>query len=243
MRENNSKFPPLGSRERVELKISYLLKIIVLGTIILSIRKFNLLLISSALVILFFSALPSVFERTFRITLPVEVDLAVTAFVFLHFVLGEVRDYYTRFVWFDMALHISSGIIIGLVGFIIIYFFLYTNRVTANPLMVAVFSVTFSLAFGALWEIFEFFMDATFGFNMQKSGLVDTMTDLMVAFFGACIVGVSAYRYLKKEEAGVLKTLINRFIQYNIRLQVKRQIRRQKKRHSKRKIPAGKENP
>ena len=241
MRKSEPKFPPLGSRERVELKLSYLLKIIVLGTIILSIRKFNLFLITSAVVILFFSALPALFERTFRITLPVEVDLAVTAFVFLHFVLGEVRDYYTRFLWFDLALHISSGIIIGLVGFIIIYFFLYTNRVTANPLMVAVFSVSFSLAAGALWEIFEFFMDTVFGFNMQKSGLVDTMTDLMVDFFGACIVGVSAYRYLKKEEAGILRTLINRFIQYNVWLQVKKQLRKQKKRHFKRKIPAGKE--
>ncbi len=170
--------------------------------------------------------MPAVIERTFRITLPVEVDLVLTAFIFLHFVLGEVRNYYVRFIWFDLMLHISSGIIIGLVGFIIIYFFLYTNRITANPVMVAVFSVSFSLAAGALWEIFEFFMDMAFDFNMQKTGINDTMTDLIVDFLGASIVGVMGYRYVKKEDAGILKTLINRFIQYNVRLKVKQKIKR-----------------
>ena len=92
--------------------------------------------------------------------------------------------------------------------------------------MVAVFSVSFSLAAGALWEIFEFFMDTAFDFNMQKTGLVDTMTDLIVDFLGACIVGIIGYRYLKKEDVGILKALINRFIQYNVRLQIKQKIRK-----------------
>ena len=234
MAENARKHPPLSTTERIELTISYGLKILVLGTIILSVRRFNLFLVTSAALILFFSALPAMIEHRFRITLPVEVDLAVTAFIFLHFILGEVRNYYTRFWWFDLPLHISSGILIGLVGFVIIYFFLYTNRIRANPLMVSVFSVSFSLAIGALWEMFEFFMDSVFGFNMQKTGLVDTMTDLMVDFLGACIVGIAAYRYLKKEESGPLKSLVNRFIQYNVRLRVRRQIRRVKTNKSKR---------
>jgi len=222
--------PPLGTAERIELTISYALKILVLGTIILSIWEFNLFLIASAAVILFFSALPAIVERGFRITLPVEIDLAITAFIFLHYILGEVRDYYNRFWWFDIPLHVSSGIMIGLVGFIIIYFFLYTNRISANPLMVSIFSVSFSLAAGTLWEIFEFFMDTVFGFNMQKTGLVDTMTDLIVDFLGACIVGIGAYRYLKKDEGGIIKTLVNHFIQYNVRLQDRRRLRKSTKR-------------
>ena len=80
-----------------------------------------------------------------------------------------------------------------------------------------VFCVSFSLAAGALWEIFEFLMDTTFGFNMQKSGLVDTMTDLMIDFFGACVVGIGVYRYLEKDEDGLVKILVNRFIRYNLK--------------------------
>ena len=33
--------------------------------------------------------------------------------------------------------------------------------------------------------------------NMQKSGLVDTMTDLIVDVFGAALAAVFGYRYLK----------------------------------------------
>ena len=205
----------LGYAERLELRISYTLKIIVLFTIIISIIELNLFLMASSIIILLFSALPAIFERKYRIILPVEVEFALTTLIFLHFILGEAADYYNRFWWFDLVLHSSSGILIGMVGFVIIYFFLYTNRISANPLMVAVFSVSFSLAAGAIWEVFEFMMDLVFGFNMQKSGLVDTMSDLIVNFLGACVVGIGVYRYLTKDEDGVIKTLVNRFIQFN----------------------------
>ncbi|MFC1561019.1 hypothetical protein ACFL4V_00925 [Candidatus Latescibacterota bacterium] len=219
-------YSELDSAEKLELRISYSLKIIVLFTIIISIIELNFFLIASSVMILLFSALPALVERKFRIILPVEVEFALTTFIFLHFILGEASNYYIRFWWFDELLHISSGILIGLVGFVIIYFFLYTNRVEANPLIVVVFSVSFSLAAGAIWEIFEFLMDLSFGFTMQKSGIVDTMTDLMVDFLGAFIVGIGVYRYLKKDEDGVIKTLVNRFIQYNLK---KKQIILRKK--------------
>ena len=222
------KQPPLSRAERIELKISYALKALLVFTIIISIIEFNLFLMASAVVILLFSALPAIFERKLRITLPIEVDFVLTIFLFMHFMLGEAANFYKLFLWYDNLLHISSGIIVGLVGFVIIYFFLYTQRIEANPILVVVFSVSFSLAAGVLWEIFEFFMDMILGFNMQKSGLNDTMTDLIINFIGACIVGIGAYRYLTKDEDGIIKTLVNRFIQYNIRLQIKRQRRRKK---------------
>lgn len=220
--------PPLGYADRIQLAISYLLKAIVVFTIIMSVVRFNLFLMASSIVILIFSAMPSVVEKTFRLTLPVEVDLTLTAFVFAHFMLGEVGDYYTRFWFFDLILHSSSGILIGLVGFVIMYFFLFSRRVTANPVLVAVFCVCFSLSAGALWEIFEFFMDQTFGFTMQKSGNVDTMSDLIVDFLGACVVGIGVYRYLTRDEDGLVKLMINRFIQYNVRLKDRRMIRKRK---------------
>ena len=226
------KHPPLTRAEHIELTISYALKTIVILTIIVSIIEFNLFLIASSFIILLFSALPAIIERKMRITLPVEVDFVITTFLFMHFILGETVNYY-RFWWFDISLHISSGIIIGLVGFVIIYFFLYTNRIEANPLMVVVFSASFALAAGALWEIFEFFMDETFGFNMQKSGLVDTMKDLLVDFIGACIVSLGGYRYLTKNEDGIIKTFINRFIQYNIRLRTMREEKKKLRRRLK----------
>ena len=229
MADRETAYPPLGTAERIGLVISYSLKGMIAFTIIMSAISFNPFLFFSGMVILLFSAMPAIIGRRLRITLPVEVDIVVTIFIFLHFILGEAGDYYNRFWWFDLLLHTSSGILIGIVGFIIIYFFLFTNKIDANPALVVVFSVSFSLAAGALWEIFEFFMDSTFGFNMQKSGLPDTMGDLIVDFIGSCIVGLWAYRYLTKNEDGVIKTVVNRFIERNVQWQQKLAARRSKR--------------
>jgi hypothetical protein len=226
MRKPRQKLPPLGNAEKIELSISYVLKAIMLFTIIMSFVEFNLFLMAMSLLILVFSALPAIIERTFRITLPVEVELVLTAFIFAHFILGEVENYYNRFWFYDLILHSSSGILIGMVGFIIMYFFLFSRRVSANPLIVSVFCVSFSLAAGALWEIFEFGMDQIFGFNMQKTGNMDTMSDLIVDCLGACVVGFWVYRYLTKDEDGLVKLMINRFIQYNLRLRDRRRRKR-----------------
>jgi len=226
MKKPHSKKPPLSSADKFQLTLSYLLKIVLIVTIILCFIKFNLFLAFSGLLILVFSSLPAIVERTFRITLPVEVDFLLTIFIFAHFVLGEFSNYYYRIWWWDLLLHTSSGILIGMVGFVIIYFFLFTSRVKANPALVSLFSVIFSLAAATLWEIFEFCMDQLFGFNMQKSGFNDTMSDLIVAFLGACVVGVGVYRYLTNDNDGIIKLTINRFIQYNLRLKDRRMIKR-----------------
>ena len=64
-------------------------------------------------------------------------------------------------------------------------------------------TITFALAVsvGTIWEIFEFAMDWYFGFNMQKSGLVDTMTDLMINAAGAAIAAAIGYFYVYKEDS------------------------------------------
>jgi hypothetical protein len=47
-------------------------------------------------------------------------------------------------------------------------------------------------------------MDQLFGFNMQKSGLIDTMWDLIMTFAGALIVSILGHFYLKADEKGGL---------------------------------------
>lgn len=98
-------------------------------------------------------------------------------------------------------LHTFSGIILSFVGFILIYFL---NRdenidILLNPLFIAIFSFTFAVSIGVVWEIFEFSMDSLFGSNMQKSGLVDTMWDLIADCIGGSIAAYCGYNYLKKE--------------------------------------------
>ncbi|MFT5142204.1 MAG: hypothetical protein ACI80V_001748 [Rhodothermales bacterium] len=88
-----------------------------------------------------------------------------------------------------------------------------------SPEFVALFAFMFSVGCGALWEIFEFGMDATFEMNMQKSGLVDTMWDLIVDAIGAGAIAVMGYRYLMTAgNTSFLEKWIASFVKANPRL-------------------------
>ena len=58
-------------------------------------------------------------------------------------------------------------------------------------------------------------MDQIFGLNMQKSGLHDTMSDLIVDSIGALIGAVAGYIYLKRGGTSFLPLTIDKFVRDN----------------------------
>ncbi|MCK7545498.1 hypothetical protein MLC59_15130 [Marinobacter bryozoorum] len=170
--------------------------------------------------------LPVLLERRFRIHIPPELQLLAIGFVFASLFLGEVRDYYTRFWWWDIALHTSSGVLLGILGFLLVHIMNEVKRIEVHmkPGFVAFFAFLFALGIGALWEIFEFTMDSLFGMNMQKpmlgdpSGLTDTMWDLVVDALGALAISLLGWRYLRNpEKASFLERWIGTFVERNPR--------------------------
>jgi len=81
----------------------------------------------------------------------------------------------------------------------------------------AFFAFCFAMTIGALWEVFEFGMDQMFGMNMQKTGLDDTMGDLIVNTLGAAIGAASGFAYLKGQARGGVQQMIDEFVQRNPR--------------------------
>lgn len=169
---------------------------------------------------------PLVIERKFKVFIPPEFVLLTIFFVFASLFLGEVRGYYQRFWWWDIALHTSSGFLLGIVGFLMIYVMNESESVYVHlkPGFVAFFAFIFALSMGALWEIYEFAMDSLAGMNMQKpmfndpSGLTDTMWDLIVDAIGALIISVMGYHYIKSgKNKSFLERWIHAFIQNNPR--------------------------
>lgn len=170
--------------------------------------------------------IPVLFERRLQIHIPPELQLAAIGFVFASLFLGEIHDYYTRFWWWDIALHTMSGFLLGILGFLLVHIMNETQKINVhmNPGFVAFFAFMFALGVGALWEIFEFAMDSLFGMNMQKpmlddpSGLTDTMWDLIVDALGALIISVLGWRYLKNhQEQSFLERWIDAFVERNPR--------------------------
>jgi uncharacterized membrane protein YjdF len=211
----------------IHRRLAYALQtILIIGLIaeVWSQQWFNAV-ITTAIILLTFS--PVLLEKKFHVYIPPEFVLLSIAFVFASLFLGEVHGYYTRFWWWDIALHTGSGVLLGIVGFLLVHVLNEIEKIGVymKPGFVAFFAFLFAIGMGALWEIFEFSMDNIFGMNMQKemlgdpSGLTDTMWDLIVDTLGALVISVLGYGYLKTaKNESFLEQWITRFIRGNPRL-------------------------
>ncbi len=171
--------------------------------------------------ILIVTLLPTVLGKRLKVYIPPEFEALTVLFIFASLFLGEVRGYYVRFWWWDVVLHAASGFLLGLLGFLLVYVLNEKEDIELDmkPAFVALFAFMFAVGLGALWEIFEFAMDSLFGLNMQKSGLVDTMWDLIVDTVGALVIALLGYGYLQtSQHESFLVRWILRFIEGNPRL-------------------------
>lgn len=159
--------------------------------------------------------IPAILEHQLSVHLPIEFTLLTTAFLYASFVLGEVGDFYARFWWWDLMLHSLSSLTIGIIGFLMIYVFYMTNRISIEPVYVAIITLCLAITTGTMWEIFEFTMDWFFHFNMQKSGLVDTMTDLIVNAVGSFIAAILGYFYVRDGDSLIIDRLVHYFVEKN----------------------------
>ena len=161
------------------------------------------------------SFLPQRFARFFGVELPHTILTAIVVFIFATLFLGEVGDFYERFWWWDVVLHFMSALSFGAMGFLLIFMLFEGDRYAAPAWALATLAFCVGMSIGALWEIFEFGMDQVFGLNMQKSGLVDTMEDLIIDSVGAGIGAISGYFYLKGRQFGGLGAVLDQFVNAN----------------------------
>ncbi len=209
------------TKRRIHQRVTAALQVVLLLGMLLALWERQWLAAATTFAVLVLTLLPMVLGRRFDVFIPAEFEALTAVFVFASLFLGEVRGYYLRFWWWDAVLHLASGFLLGILGFLLVY--LLNERedieVHMKPGFVALFAFMFAIGLGALWEIFEYAMDSLFGMNMQKSGLVDTMWDLIVDTVGAFAIALLGFGYLR--QAGTesfLEQWIQRFIEGNPRL-------------------------
>ncbi|MBU2889475.1 hypothetical protein [Celeribacter halophilus] len=157
--------------------------------------------------------MPILFARRFHIYIPRSFMAGIVLFIFATLFLGEVGDFYNRYWWWDVVLHGGSAVGFGLVGFVAIFMLFQGDRYAAPPWAMGLFAFAFAMSIGAIWEIFEYSMDQIFGTNMQKSGLQDTMWDLIVDAGGGLVGAISGAIYVRWGRApfaGLLRDFITR---------------------------------
>ena len=169
---------------------------------------------------------PAVLGHRLPVRIPPEYELLAILFVFASLFLGEFLSYYERFWWWDIALHTTSGLLLGILGFLLVYVLNESRRIGTHMRagFVALFAFTFAVTVGALWEIFEFAADQLLGTNMQKpmlldpSGLTDTMWDLIVDTLGAAVISGFGWWHMKRNRRSFIEHWIERFIEKNPQL-------------------------
>ncbi|MEX2468216.1 MAG: hypothetical protein WD396_00535 [Pseudohongiellaceae bacterium] len=207
--------------QHIHRRISWGLKLIlILGGIFLLLQGRYQAAMEAALILLI-TLLPVILGHRFNVRIPHEFESLAVVFVYMALFLGEIQGYYLRFWWWDVVLHIGSGLLLGILGFLLVYVLNAKKDIELelHPKFIALFAFMFAMGMGALWEIFEFAMDQLFGMNMQKSGLVDTMWDLIVDGIGALIIAIAGSIYLSNpNETSFLERWIDVFIEKNPRL-------------------------
>lgn len=203
--------------DKIHRGVIIFLRLTILIVIIGSMINFRFMLLFSSSLILISTFLPDIIERKTPIRLPLEFELIIIVFLYASLFLGEIHAYYTKYWWWDVLLHTSSGVALGFVGFLILYVLYCKDKVNARPMWIAFFAFCFGIAAGAVWEIFEFSMDQLFGTTMQKNGLVDTMWDLIVDALGALLTSFIGYFYIRSKRPGLFSRLLEKFSKENPR--------------------------
>ena len=158
--------------------------------------------------------LPQFIERGLSIDLPIAYELTIAVFVFTTVFMGEVGQAYEKFWWWDVVLHASSGVLLGFVGFLLLFVLYRQKKLIASAAIIAFFTLVTGLASAGLWEILEFGADEIFGTNMQK-GAVDTMSDIIVASFGSLLAAIFAYIHIEWPKRSLFKFVVKDFFDSN----------------------------
>ncbi len=207
--------------QSLSARIRLILQFILLCGLILALWSGLWLNALAVAVIIIISLLPDLLGSRFHVYIPSEFSALTAVFIFASLFLGEYHGYYTRFWWWDALLHTVSGFMLGILGFLLVHVLNEKEDLELHmkPGFVALFALMFAIGMGALWEIFEFSMDNLFDMNMQKSGLVDTMWDLIVDSIGAFVIAMLGYSYLKTAgNNSFLEKWIQHFVETNPRL-------------------------
>ena len=156
--------------------------------------------------------IPSLLSRKMHFILPKALFYMYLFFLYCAIFLGEVKSFFYAVPHWDVILHAMSSLMTGFFGVMVISILNRDKHVVMrlSPFFVALFSFSFAVMLGAMWEIYEFVFDGLLGLNMQKfiladgtvlaghEALADTMKDIIVDSIGALIASVFGYIAAKK---------------------------------------------
>ena len=126
--------------------------------------------------------LPSFVEKRLKIDVPNTLEVLILLFIFAAEILGEIREYYIIYAYWDALLHTVNGFLCAAIGLALIDILNQSDRFAfrLSPLFAAMVAFCFSMTIRVLWEFFEFAMDMFFGMDMQKDTIIPVLRSVLL---------------------------------------------------------------
>lgn len=119
-------------------------------------------------------------------------SLIALCYIFCMFalVLGVMLNFYDKIWWWDLLMHVVSGVVLGIITNVMLD--RIQDRKKVEVLTRFLFVIGVATLGGVFWEIYEFSIDAIAGLDTQKvimTGVSDTMEDVIANLIGSIIAG------------------------------------------------------
>ncbi|PLT30514.1 hypothetical protein [Peribacillus deserti] len=137
-------------------------------------------------------AVPLLLALFTKLTFNVPLTFSYLIFLVASQYLGSIRGWY-GLGWWDTFLHALSGALLGFTSIALYERLAYRSAGRGiSPWFVFLFTFSFAVLGGVLWEFYEFASDQFFNMTLQGGGNKDTMTDLISDSLGGLAVAVWA---------------------------------------------------
>lgn len=146
------------------------------------------------------SFIPALLERDYKVSLNPGLALWITSAIFLHS-LGSL-GFYGAISWWDHLTHSLSASLVAAIGYTVVRSVdIHSDEVHLPDKFMFVFILMTVLAFGVVWELFEFGLDiianaTQIPMPLAQHGLTDTMKDMTFNTIGALIVAILGQAHL-----------------------------------------------
>lgn len=164
-------------------------------------------------ILLFFSFTPNFVKKVFKVEIPDFMESLFLFFIVSALFLGEVADFFITVWWWDIMLHIFSGLLVTIVGFSI---YNGSNKnpnieKQIRPFFVALFVFCFTVTVEITWELIEFLFDSLANNSnmlrtLDSASLVpllgldavkDTMNDIILNMISAFLIALLGFFDIK----------------------------------------------
>lgn len=162
--------------------VYFILRFLVIVMLVLQIINGNYENAFLCVLTLLLLVIPSFVQVTMKIELPTTLEIIILVFIFAAEILGEIREFYLVFPFWDTVLHTLNGFLAAAIGFSLVDLLNRNEKMMfkLSPLFTAIVAFCFSMTIGVVWEFFEFGMDQFVGFDMQKDTIVHSINSVML---------------------------------------------------------------